>query len=327
MKSGADELLAEVKAVGERQARLDKLEVIDGDVLAKTHFDDPKYVWNGILPDSGIAVCAASKAAGKTLLLLQLADAITKGHPFMGVETAPSTVLFLELELSKRRTAQRLSKMGITPNKNLKFAWQWQQGEAGIRDLTDYVYVKKIQLVVVDVLQRLWPPEQDSNSYGDAYNVLGPLRAMANELNVMVLLVTHLRKAEATDYMNSVIGSVGITANADVILSLKRARGENDAVLSIDGNDVESKEIALRFSPNPLGFEESDADPAMAGQTRERKKIVQAITDLGGQARISEIVEKTGKSQPNVSKLVRKLVETGMLTTVKTGTYALITDK
>lgn len=320
-------LYEQIEAESKRQERLSRLEIVDGQTLLQTHYEEPRYLWDEILPDAGLAVCAASKAAGKTLLLLQLADAISKGLPFLSVDTVPSRVLFLELELSQRRTAQRLAKMGITPNNNLQFAFRWQQGAPGLQDLADYIEEHSVKLVVVDVMQLLWPTDRDNNSYQDSYTFLAPLRQTANQLGCMILLVTHLRKQASTDYIDSVMGSTGIVANADVVFSLMRTRGESEAVLSIDGNDVESSKIALRFDTNPLGFQKSDADPALAGQTQERKEIAQAITDLGGQARISEIVEKTGKSQPNVSKLVRKLVEAGMLTTVKTGTYALITGK
>jgi len=320
-------LCEQIEAESKRQERLRNVGIISGEELMKKRFPDPVYLWGEALPDAGLAVMAAAKASGKTLLLLQLVAAITRGEPFLGLLTQSTKTLFIELELSERKMQQRLSKTGIVPNELLDFAHAWPTGQEGLQAIQDAIKERNYGLVVVDVMQRLWPQGLDANSYQDSYDVLGPLREMSNRLNCMIILVTHRRKMESVDYLDGVIGSVGIVANADVIMSLVRERGKDEAVLYIDGNDIEASKIALRFGTNPLGFQKSDADPALAGQTSERKEIVQAITDLGGQARISEIVEKTGKSQPNVSKLVRKLVEAGMLTTVKTGTYALITGK
>lgn len=72
-----DELGAEERA---KKERLAKLEIVSGASFLTTHYEEPKYLWQGVLPDAGLAICAASKAPGKTLLLLQLADAISRGR-------------------------------------------------------------------------------------------------------------------------------------------------------------------------------------------------------------------------------------------------------
>jgi len=149
---------------------------------------------------------------------LQLADAISKGRVFLGMPTRLTKTLFIELELSPRRTQQRLLKMGIVANEYLHFAHTWTQGAEGLLTIADAVKENGYGLVIVDVMQLLWPMDADTNSYQDVYSVLGPLRQLANDLGVMILLVTHRRKAETADYLDGVIGSVGIAANADVIL-------------------------------------------------------------------------------------------------------------
>lgn len=320
----AESIVAEDAKRQAKGKRLLKLEIVDGSTLLTTHYQDPSYLWHEILPDAGLCVVAASKAAGKTLLLLQMADAIAKGCPFMGVATNPSKVLFLELELSQRRTAQRLAKMGLVPNSNLLFSFKWEQGENGLQDLAYFIEENRIQLVIVDVLQRLWPINADSNSYQDTYNILAPLRQMANNLNCMMILVTHRRKQETADYIDSVIGSTGIAANADVVLTLSRTRGENEAILSIDGNDIESQKLALLFEVNPLGFRKSNADPQEAGQTPERRSILDYLHTVG-KARTGEIAKALGKNEKAVSMLLQKLKQEGLLMSAGYGEYSIYT--
>lgn len=307
-----------------KQERLAKIEIVNGTAMLTTHYEEPKYIWQGVLPDSGIAVCASSKASGKTLLLLQLAHAISRGELFLGIPTTQSKVLFIELELSKRRTAQRLSKMGLVPGANLDFAFSWPTGAEGLQTLTDTIEARAYNLVIVDVLPLLWPMDADANSYQDTYAVLAPLRQIANELRAMILLVTHRRKAETADYLDGVIGSVGISANADVIFSLIRNRGEQNAVLFLDGNDVESQKLALNFNVDPLGFTLSTASPEELSQTPERRRILDYLRKHGGHGRTSEIAAALGIDDSTASRLVKKLTSEGLVARTQYGEYALL---
>ncbi|HPL67124.1 MAG TPA: AAA family ATPase [Smithellaceae bacterium] len=306
-----------------RQNRLAKIEIVSGQELMQKKFPEPRYLWDSVLPDSGLAIMAASKAAGKTQALLQLADAISKGRVFLGMPTRLTKTLFIELELSPRRTQQRLLKMGIVANEYLHFAHTWTQGAEGLLTIADAVKENGYGLVIVDVMQLLWPMDADTNSYQDVYSVLGPLRQLANDLGVMILLVTHRRKAETADYLDGVIGSVGIAANADVIFTLIRTRGEREAILYIDGNDIESKKLALRFNTDPLGFSLSDASPVEASLTPERREIVDTIRHLGGTAKPGQVAAMLGKDRSNVGHLMQAMAEMGVLELKRTGVYAL----
>lgn len=311
------------KAELAKQERLKKIAIVPGSEVLTASYEEPRYIWQGILPDAGLAVCAASKAAGKTLLLLQLAGAIAKGQPFLSIATTQAKILFLELELSQRKTAQRLAKMGIVPNSNLDFAFKWPAGAEALQILAEAIEEHGYNFVVVDVLQMLWPMDSDTNSYQDTYAILAPLRQIANDLHCLIMLVTHRRKSESADYMDGVIGSVGITANADVVFSLVRNRGENSAVIHIDGNDIESQKIALDFCSDPLGFTVSGASPEELSQTPERRKILEYIRAHGNLARTSEIARSLGIDDSTASRLVNKLVHEGLAFRTQYGLYSL----
>jgi DNA-binding transcriptional ArsR family regulator len=307
----------------QRRERLAKVKITTGAELMQKDFPEPRYLWDSALPDAGLAVMAASKAAGKTLLLLQLANAISRGREFLGLPTQQTKVLYLQLEVSERRTQQRLLKMGLVANESLHFAHHWLCGEEGLLTIADAVKEYSFGLVIVDVMQLLWPMDADTNSYQDVYSVLAPLRQLANDLGVMILLVTHRRKAETSDYLDGVIGSVGIAANADVVFTLTRTRGEREAILHIDGNDIESKKLVLRFNIDPLGFSLSDASPAEACLTPERREIVETIRQLGGTAKPGQVAAMLGKDRSNVGHLMQAMAEMGVLELKRTGVYAI----
>jgi len=297
------------------------IEIVSGVELMQKKFEEPRYLWDAVLPDAGLAVMAAAKASGKTMLLLQLAEAISRGRNFLGLPTQRTKTLFLEMELSERRTQQRLLKMGIVPDENLHFTFRWPQGQEWLNAIADVVKEYSYGLVIVDVLQLLWPTNADANNYQDTYSVLAPLRQLANELNVMIVLVTHRRKAETADYLDGTIGSVGIQGNADIIFSLMRTRGESEAILYVDGNDVESRKIALRFNVDPLGFSLNDASPEEIGLTPERREIIEAIRELGGTAKLSQIAAQLGKQPSDVSMLLTRMKNSGLVSSPKYGIW------
>ena len=51
----------------------------------------------------------------------------------------------------------------------------------------------------------------------------------------------------AEDWLNEISGSQGIAGAADTILSLKRARTENEGILHRTGRDVEEKDFRMEL--------------------------------------------------------------------------------
>lgn len=308
-----------------RNKRMAKMPVTTGGVFAKRQYPDPEYLWHGILPDAGLAVCASSKASGKTLLLLQLCDAISRGRPFLGRPTKQAKVLFLELELSEVRTAQRLRDMGITPIDGFDFAWRCPVGNEGFQIIVDHIIEGEYRLAIIDVMGAIWPAEADLNDYQEVYGILSPLRQAANDIGCLIMLVTHLRKSEALDSIDRVLGSVGVTGNSDVVLAIQRERGSDEAVLDIISNVVPEGQIPLKFNINPLGFELSDASPDEIGQGRERRAILEALRELGGSAKTGQIAEAVGMTGSNCSHLLSKLAKQGLVFSAGYGQWAVKT--
>jgi RecA-family ATPase len=282
--------------------------------ILRTVYKPPRFLVPGIVPDSGIIVMAASKAAGKTWVLLQIGAAVaTGGLAFGRLQCEQARVLFLELELSERRLCERFGKMRLDDLPSFDVATAWRSGPEGLADMEAAVKEHGYGLIVVDVLARLWPRGSDMNDYGTVYNLLGPVRDMTNRLGVAIVLVTHTRKSEAEDAIDQVMGSVAVVGTADVVLALKRARGSDDAVLRADGNDIESQEIVLRFKLDPMGFEIVDVDPREAGQTAERRQILDILRGAAAPMRTSEIAVAMNKKDDTVSKLLARLKKEGLV--------------
>ena len=106
------------------------------------------------------------------------------------------------------------------------------------------------RLVIIDTLQkfrRQLSGKGDRYRYAEDYDVISDIKALSDKFNVPILIIHHLKKAMAEDWVNEVSGSTGIAGAADTILILKRARAENGGILHRTGRDVEEKEFAMRL--------------------------------------------------------------------------------
>lgn len=106
-----------------------------------------------------------------------------------------------------------------------------------------------VTFVAIDTFQLIRTPTADV-SYGNDYTELQPLRALAEELKICLLLVHHLRKMGDKDPINKLSGSTGIAGAVDAIYVLeKNERIENSATLYASGRDIRDRKMKLEMEP------------------------------------------------------------------------------
>src|SRR6202049_2561093 len=81
-------------------------------VLLESHFEQPRYIFNSMLPAAEFAMIAGKKYAGKTTLALQAALNVVSDTPLFGrtVRTA-GPVLFLGYEETRSTLQQKLERL------------------------------------------------------------------------------------------------------------------------------------------------------------------------------------------------------------------------
>ncbi len=85
--------------------------------------------------------------------------------------------------------------------------------------------------------------------YGNDYDDISSIKRIADEHDISIILVHHLRKLkDGDDPFNEVSGSTGIIGAADTNYVLKRKRSGNAATLLACGRDVEYQELTLQFN-------------------------------------------------------------------------------
>lgn len=191
-------------------------------------------------------------------LALDIGLSVAMGAPVLGhATTVQGEVLYLALEDGERRMKERaealLSRPGyrIDPHRlHCVFSWK-PLDDNGFEELDAWLKAHPdCRLVMIDTYAKIRPtPAKHGNVYLDDYKVTGDLKALADRHHVAILLVTHKTKSRGAhmdqDFVESIMGSTGVTGAADAILVLSRGRQGRDAVLHITGRDVAGREIPL----------------------------------------------------------------------------------
>lgn len=229
------------------------LELIRADELQKKEIPPLQWIVSGLLPE-GLTILAAPQKSGKSWFCLQLALSIASGTSFLGRSVTKAEVLYGALEDGQLRLQQRQEKLlnGKDAPNGLHFTTALPTFQDGLVEvLSGFINQHpSARLLIIDVLSLVRGQNNSRmNAYDQDYALLRPLKQMATEKRVAVLLVTHLKKGEEkSDPFASVTGSCGQTATADATILLQRKRASEAAVLKLVGRDMPELELQMRFN-------------------------------------------------------------------------------
>lgn len=233
-----------------------KLTVIDGETLMDTRLEPTKFCIDTLLPQ-GITILGGAPKIGKSWWVLDLCVRIAKEENLWNMQTSKGTTLYLCLEDTLRRVQERLSLITDDVPSNAFFATSAHTLAEGLCDEIR-MFVKEhpdTVLVVIDTFQIVRNCGADI-SYGNDYNEIRLMKKLADELNLSLLLVHHLRKQGDSDPLNKLSGTTGIVGAVDSVYVLdKSKRNENLATLICTGRDIEHRQLELRFSSKDYVWE------------------------------------------------------------------------
>ena len=226
--------------------------------LLAADLPEPRSAVDGLLPE-GFAFMAGAPKLGKSWLGLGLGIAVAAGGHVLGaIEVEQGEVLYLALEDNPRRLQNRLRMLlGQTRPRRLFLETEWPRvGEGGVERLTTWIEEHpETRLLVIDVWTRVRPLSRDTTDrYQADYEAASLMQAVAVGSGVVVVALYHTRKAESSDFVETVQGTFGTAGAADTIMVIKRSRGEADATLYVTGRDVlERSSRSVRRRDRRLG--------------------------------------------------------------------------
>ena len=194
------------------------VQMFTAEALRTMIFDPIKYVVPGFIVE-GLTLFAGKPKIGKSWLLTHAAWAVADGNYTLGgIACEAGDVLYAALEDNKRRLQRRMTKLfGMAPwPKRLTFVNEMPRlAEGGLKFIKAWIEsVDRPRLIIIDTLAMVrMPNRKDQNSYDADYTAVKDLRDLAAEYGVAIVLVHHLRKAEADDPFDTISGTLGLTGS------------------------------------------------------------------------------------------------------------------
>lgn len=158
------------------------------------------------------------------------------------------------MEDSENRLQKRLRKVLNNKNapENFHLATNCEPLNEGLIEQLENELQKnpKIKLIIIDTLQKIRGPQgRTESTYSHDYNEISKLKKFADEHELCILAIHHLRKMkDKSDPFNQISGSTGLTGSADTEIVLAKSNyQDSQALISITGRDVIETEKLLMF--------------------------------------------------------------------------------
>lgn len=228
-----------------------------------------------VIPE-GFGLFTGPPKAGKSWATLGIALAVASGGAALGsIATGPARpVLLLALEDGERRLQGRCRTLlgeGASIPERLDYVTHLEGKDAvPLIDAWLEEHGSERPLVILDTLGKVMPPAHPGEgAYQRDYRVGSHLkRSVDAHPGACLLVVHHVRKASADDWMDSTSGTNGLNGAADWTVNISRARNEEAGLLRVTGRDVPENEYAITCHEGTWTLDGHDlADAARTAQT------------------------------------------------------------
>ena len=291
-------------------------------MLETMTFDPIKTVVPGILIE-GLTLLAGKPKGGKSWLLLHVAIAVASNGFTLGqLHCMQGDVLYCALEDSLRRLQSRLRKLGIGFPERLCLAIEMPRLAAGgLEQIVGWLDEHpQAKLIIIDTLAMIrGERKREQTTYDADYEAILALRKLANDRKIAIVVVHHLRKADADDAFDTVSGTLGLTGAVDSILILRRD-SQGGYCLAGKGRDLIDFEKAMAFDRDACVWRIA-GEASEVKLSSERSAILTAIGEAREPITPSDIAAETGMKAANVKKLLARLVKEGIIAKASYGHY------
>jgi hypothetical protein len=290
-------------------------------------FEPTRWVVPDVLPE-GLSLLAGKPKKGKSWMALGMCEAVAAGGVAFGTRRVEQgDTLYLALEDNRKRLQKRLKKVlnGEPAPDRMHLHTEWPRlDEGGAEQLDEWLTNHPdARLVVIDTLAKIRRPASGANFYGEDYAALEKLLPLAAKHGVAIVVIHHLRKMAASDPMDEISSSTGLTAGVDGFLILRRTPGSKGPTLFVDGRDIEEPtEYALRWNLNTATWTiEGDAEEVHLSE--ERGNILLTLNRAGEPMTPKEVADvMPGTTHNNVKKLMWVMLGDGQLIKDDKGRYS-----
>jgi KaiC/GvpD/RAD55 family RecA-like ATPase len=258
------------KAKGEP---VDPLLIYDFNWILKNEPPPRSWIIPDLLPSKGLTVLLGGSKIGKSWLSLQMAYSVAAGTYALGkILVEQKNVLYVDLEESWELVHDRalsLQLQELSGEGRLSICTSYPSNN--IKDLQAYLYQNpETKFVIIDTMQKFLRIE-NLNDYAEVVSKLSPVKELADNYEVSILMPHHTRKGNGTDnWTDDGLGSQAIVGTADNIIKLGRKRGESRGEINITGRSLLEKNYIVTFDRDCGSWTlEGDKQEVLEGDTQQ----------------------------------------------------------
>lgn len=206
------------------------------------------FIIKDLLKENGLYCLVARPKVGKSFFVLQLANAVANGIPFLNFETRKTPVLYISTEVNASSLYNRIELMSCNFSDS-NFFFISQEENPNLLNLNnlesefqDFKTKYQGKLVIIDMLYGIDVGiNYDINNYQDmGQKVFPKLRELCNKYQLTILFVHHLNKNGTS------LGSTAIDTSVDGKFTLKQSEEVKTSFhLNYQSRDFEGKDITL----------------------------------------------------------------------------------
>jgi putative DNA primase/helicase len=290
--------------------------------LADVQSKSVDWLWQGRFPLGKVSLIYGDGGLGKSFLTLSMAATVTTGgHWPDGAPCRRGNVVLLNAEDDAGDTlVPRLKAMGAELSKIVTLDGVTETSHDGeqaksvsldrhvgaLREVVEQL--ANCRLVVIDPISAFMG-KADSHNNAEVRAVLSQLSDLAAELNVAVVVVSHVRKAEG-NAVHRAVGSIAFVAAARAAWVVVRDKNDPRRRLFLPaknnlGDDSRSSGLAFTIErPDPgricwdTALVDITADEALAGDRQERGRP--ADGRLAAEAFLAEALAEGPRPRPDL---------------------------
>ena len=233
-----------------------------------------EWTVESILPNAGLVALGGRAKAGKSTLAIHMCRAVALGDSFLGKQTKPKPVLYVNYEMGADYLRSFLSA-GARPNKAFII-------ERPIPVLTTKMIsrlmmeVQSPGLMVIDSFRGAFRlAGEGENSAGIAGVLLREIQGLAVTKGWLILLIHHLNKKKDQSGSQSLSGTTDWIAASDVIWTWERTDPNKNGTLAIEGRMPPVEPLSVWLSPSECRY------VGTSGGSEEKNEKALILNSLG----------------------------------------------
>jgi putative DNA primase/helicase len=261
------------------------------------------FLWEPYVPSGSFTIIAGDPGGGKTMLSEWIASVLTAGQTWLnGVSAKPGVVVALAVEDNSATSVKpRMEAMGADCSKFYTLKADRRSGRlvdlsTDLPRIRQYLIDREARMLIISPINAYVGKKINTGLDAEVRQILSPLAVMAEELDIAVVGIMHLNKAQQESILYKVSGSIGFVAASRASYLVVRDPKDRDRryMTCIKTNDFKE--------PTTLTFRIDPCDP---GNTKSAGKL----TWTGGDSRSAvelfkdlNKVEKEDKPKPGPTK-------------------------